>query len=80
MTSSILFYLTSFQMGVMGHGWKERVAKMIFLVSVTVGEAGVETRAGFLVANITQGSQESSALRPVTHAEVSIIFAISDQS
>lgn len=58
-------------MGIICHAWKEQIAKTITLVSVTVGEAGVETRVGFLVENITPSSQESTAQRPAAHAEVS---------
>ncbi len=58
-------------MGITCHAWKEQIAKTISLVSVTVGEAGVETRVGFLGKNITPSSHESTALRPATLAEVS---------
>ena len=47
---------------------------MIILVSATAGEAGVETRVGFLVENITPCSRGSIALKPAAHAEVSLCF------
>lgn len=44
---------------------------MISLIFATVGEAGAETRVGFLVENITPSSRGCSALRPATRAKVS---------